>query len=73
MDPSTFTGSFTLKDSSGNPVPGTDILDSETQAAANFYPSQNLAYSTTYTATVVGRKRCLWYSYIISKVMDIYY
>ena len=45
------SGSFTVKDSANNPVPGSLSFTSN---AWIFKPTANLAYSTTYTATVSG-------------------
>ncbi len=52
MNPSTIdTTTFSLKDSLNNPVAGTVTYDASTKTAT-FKPSSNLAYSTTYTATI---------------------
>jgi len=54
IDTSTLsTSTFTLKDSSNNPVNGTVTYDS-TSKTATFTPSSNLQASTTYTATLSG-------------------
>jgi hypothetical protein len=47
------TVSFTLKDSSGNPVAGTVSFNTG-NTVATFTPANSLAASTTYTATVSG-------------------
>jgi chitodextrinase/photosystem II stability/assembly factor-like uncharacterized protein len=52
IDPSTInSATFILKDSTNNLVPGSVSYNSSTKTAT-FVPSINLAYSTTYTATV---------------------
>ena len=47
------SASFTLKDSSGNTVPGTASFDS-TDTVYTFTPTNALAAGTTYTATISG-------------------
>jgi hypothetical protein len=50
IDSSTFNSTtFTLKDSSNNPISGTVTYSGTT---ATFTPSSNLAYNTTFTATI---------------------
>jgi hypothetical protein len=54
VDSSTITTStFTLKDSNNNAVSGTVALDGA-RTTATFTPSQNLAYSTTYTGFITN-------------------
>ena len=47
------SASFTLKDPSGNTIPGTTSFDS-TDTVATFIPTNQLAAGTAYTATISG-------------------
>ena len=47
------SASFTLKDASGNTVPGSASFDS-TNTVYTFTPSSALTAGTTYTATISG-------------------